>query len=804
MHTLLFEVRHAGRRLARSPGFFFITVLMLSLGTGLTLFSFGGIQAYLLSEPPYPKPQQLAHIELYDPASGEDGIEVPQPLYLRWEKQSLPGALAGFYLGTVNMSGEERPERFEGAFVTTGMFGLLQTQPAKGRDFTSADSIPGAPAVIIISHDLWLNRFLGAPDVVGRTIRVNAHPATIIGVMPEHFAFPMQQDVWLPITHDPNVDYDDAIDLEVIARLADGRGVGGMHDALAAALAHMESELPAELRHLTPAVKTYAEEFVSDWAQRVVATLSVCVLFVLFIACVNVASLMTARGIRYQRETAIRGALGASRWRLVASVLCESLLVSIAAGGVGLLLSHWGGDALDRYLAATDDLPPYWVTAPYDWNLLMFIAGLVFLVAMVAGLAPALRAGRTDLAHDLKEGGGTSGGRASRTIRVLVSVEIALSCILLVSTGLMLRSTANAMDVDIGADTENVLTGRVGMFDDAYPNASSRRLFVERLQDELSRIPGVTAATVATGLPGAVSGSANVRPEGVEKPAEVFEGNWTRYVAVTPEYFELFDIALREGRFLAALDDAQHPDTAVVTQAFADEYLPGENALGKRIWIEHEERWVTIVGVTRNVIQDEDDLNEPPQPVLYRPVAQTDYRFFSFAIKAAGDPYLLQNPVRAAVQRVDADMPVYWLRTLDDWILIGTSGQHLLSALLGVCTFFAVLLAGIGLYAVMAYAVNQRVREIGVRRALGADDARVMALLFRDNAMQLSVALLAGLVLAVGFARLFASEFVGVSSFDPLTYLAVIVMLVFMIVIASFVPTRRALKIQPQEALRHE
>lgn len=803
---LAFEARHAWRRLRRSPGFFLATVLMLSLGTGLTVFMFGGIQAYILSEPPYPEPQQLVHIGLQDRVSGDDDIEVPQPLYHRWRSQALPGAaFAGFYTGTINLSGDDRPERHDGAFVTPDAFDVLGVQPFMGRGFTPGDSEPGAAPVVVLGHELWLNRYLGDPGIIGRTIRVNARPATVIGIMPTGFAFPYRQDAWLPISLDPaSNDYENTIDLDVVARLPAGSGIRAVHDALAAMLVHHEQDLPVEMRELEPRVIPYAEEFINPFTKHIVGTLSVCVLFVLFIACVNVASLMIARSIRYQRETAIRGALGASRRRLAVSVLFESLLIAAVAAGIGMALSHWGGNLLDRYLIAVDDMPVYWAVASYDWRMLLFVTGLVFLVAITAGLAPALRASGADLAGDLKQGGATTGGSASRTIRTLVWVEIGLSCILLVTTGLMLRSMFNAINVDVGASTQNVLTGRIGLFEERYPDFDTRHRFVRQLEDELLAIPGVDNATVATGLPVAVSGDVDVYPEGVGNPSETFGESWSRYVAVTPGYFELFDITLRQGRFFSANDDADHPDVAVVTQRFVNEYLPQGNPLGRRVRLDASPGWITIIGVTGNVVQDSDDLNDPPQPVLYRPVAQTDHRFFSFAVKSAGDPLALQDNLRKAVLAIDADMPVYWLRTLEDWILIGTSSQHLLAALLGVCTFFAILLSGIGLYAVLAYSVNQRVREIGVRRALGANDSGIALLLLRENVLPLCAAVLLGLVFAAGFARLFSSEFVGVSSFDPPTYLAVVTLLAVITGLASFFPARRALRIQPQEALHCE
>ncbi len=804
--TLLFEARHAWRRLARSPGFFLAAMLMLSLGLGFSIFMFGGIKAYFMSELPYPEPQQLVHVELRNPADGDDSLEVPQPLYFRWAEQPLPvAALAAFHLGTINLSGEQaRPERFDGAFVSANAFETLRARPFMGRGFTAADAVPGAPAVVVIGHELWLNRYLGDPAVIGKVIRVNARPATIIGVMPAGFEFPFAQQVWLPLENDPAQAFGDAPTLEVFARLAGNANANAIRAALASSLRGMQDELPEEMRQLVPVAKPYAEEYVSIEARRIVATLSLCVLFVLFIACVNVASLMIARSVRNQRESAVRGALGASRARLVAGVLLESLVVAFAAGGAGLLIANWGTGAIERYLASVGDAAPYWVDMSFDGRMAAFTVAASFLVALVAGLAPALRAGRVNLVDHLKEGSGTGGGRASRTVRVLVGAEIALSCILLVTTGLMLRSLYNALDVDLGAETQNVLTGRVGLFEEAYPDTGSRRRFIERLENELAAINGVEDAAIATGLPAGNAGGVFIRPEGVENPAEAFNGNWSRYVAASPEYFELFEIRLRQGRFFTATDDARHPDVAVITQQFADEYLAGGETLGRRIWLEGEERWVTVVGVAEDVVQSAADIGDPVLPVIWRPVAQTDHRFFSLAVKTSGNPYALQEQVRAAVQRVDADMPVYWLRTLDDWMRIGTSNQQLLSALLGIFTFFAVLLAGGGLYSVLAYAVGQRTREIGVRRALGASDVRVAWLLASEYAVQLGVALAFGLVLAAGFAQLLASEFVGVSGFDPLTYGVVIVTLLLLVIAASIMPARRALRIQPQEALRHE
>src|SRR5690606_10199512 len=274
------------------------------------------------------------------------------------------------------------------------------------------------------------------------------------------------------------------------------------------------------------------------------------------------------------------------------------------------------------YLTAVDDMPVYWAVASYDWRMLLFVTGLVFLVAITAGLAPALRASGADLAGDLKQGGATTGGSASRTIRTLVWVEIGLSCILLATTGLMRRSMFNAINVDVGANTQNVLTGRSGLFEERYPDFDTRHRFVRQLEDELLAIPGVDNATVATGLPVAVSGDVDVYPEGVGNPSETFGESWSRYVAVTPGYFELFDITLRQGRFFSANDDADHPDVAVVTQSFVNEYLPQGNPLGRRVRLDASPGWITIIGVTGNVVQDSDDLNDPPQPVLYRPVAQ--------------------------------------------------------------------------------------------------------------------------------------------------------------------------------------
>lgn len=804
------EFRHAWRRLMRAPGYFLATLLMLSAGLGLATFMFGGFKAYFFIELPYPEPQQLAHIELQDPVSGRDSIEVPHGLFFRWEEQHRQGQLpieniGAFYLATVNLSGEGRAERFEGAVLSADALTTLGVAPRMGRSFSAEDAKPGANPAVIISHTLWQHRFLGAPDIVGKTVRVNSEPATVVGVMPEGFHFPFNQDIWIPmqlargsadLAADPS--------LEVFARLNDGAGPAALDEALSIGLDRLEPQLPAEMHALRPMVKHYADEYVSPTAKQMVAVLSACVLFVLFIACVNVAGLMTARGIRFQHETAIRGALGASRRQLMTGVLAESLLIAALAGVIGYLGADWGGAWIQNYLVEMDDAPPHWVDMSADWRDFAFIFFTSLGVALLAGLAPALRASRASIVNEMKEGVGGSGGRASRGLRLLVGLEITFSCVLLVSTGLMLRSVFNALDVDFGANTENVLTGRIGLFENDYPDTASRHAFLENLQRELEGIPGVEGAVLATGLPAAISGSSNIRPEGVENPDERFGGTWTRYLAVTPDYFDMFEIPLQQGRMFASDDDMSQPNVAVVTQAFVEEYLPDGNAIGRRVWVDADEGWVTIVGVTGNVIQDENDLDEPPQPVLYRPASQTDYRFFSMAVKTDGNPHAIQSQLRTVVSKVDPDMPVYWLRTLDDWIRIGTSSQHLMSTLLIVFTSFGVLLAGAGLYSVLAYAVNQRTREIGIRRALGADNRSVMMLFISDNLLLLSSALFVGLLGANLFARLLASEFVGVTANDPATYAGVLLVLAMLIGVSSWFPTRRALHVQPQEALRHE
>ncbi|MCB1560271.1 MAG: ABC transporter permease [Xanthomonadales bacterium] len=810
LRSIVQELRNAMRSLAKSPGFLASSVLMLAFGLALSTFVMGAVNAFLFTEMPFQQPDRLVYLGYTNPQEADDDDPMPARHYLALREGELPfESIAAYSNGTVNLSSSGdslRPARYDGEFVGGELFATLGVQPVLGRGIQPADDQPGAPLVIVIGHDVWLNRFLGDGSVIGREIRVNSEPATIVGVMPEGFGFPYRQQVWMPMRLDPNADRG-SIDYEVnmVARLRDDMSIGQAREALSAAVTRMLKRFPGYDQTARPWVEDFRESFISRTTKTMLLALSIGAVLVLLIAAINVANLMIARGVRRQREMAVRSAIGAGRQRIMLAVLCESLIIAGLAAAIGAGLSEIMVMQMVQLMTEGEDLPAYWIRIEPNMVVFGWLAVLGLVTALLAGWFPARRAARMDLTVGLKDGSGASGVRMNRLSRVMVAAEVAMSFVLLFSFGLMTRSVLNIGSLDPGADISNTLTGRVGLFEEKYPTPASRLDFVERLQARLAGIPGVDGATVSTVLPVAYPAWSDV--EATDKPP-VDNGRPPRSQdsVVSNGYFDLFDIPLLEGRVLGPEDGSNAVPAVVVNRLFVERILDGAPALGRqlRIGAGDDQRMATIVGVVGNVVHDANDFDEGYQPVMYSPASQVDRSFFSFAVKVGGDPMDYAAAVRGAVQDVDADMPVYWLRTLEQWLAIGTFSHRFAAGLFGIFALFAVMLAGAGIYAVLAYSVSQRTREIGVRRALGAGHQGIFGMMARQNGIQLLVGLLLGAVLAAGFARILSHILIGISSFDPVTYLVVILLLAAIVALASAVPALHALRISPQEALRHE
>lgn len=803
--ALLQELRFAGRALARSPWFTATCVLMLAAGLGLAMYMFGAINGFVLKPLPFMQAERLMYVgyeERNDPGD-EEQIPLHDFVEIRAAQTHFED-LAGFYEGTVNLSDGERPERYDGVFATASLFTELGMKPHIGRLLSEADNAPGAAPAAVISHALWVNRFNGDPAVVGRAVRINGKAATLVGVMPAGFRFPRKHDVWVALPLDIGSERANASRLEVFGRLREDTTVAEAGAALDAQLHRINAAYPDISVADRGMVKPYGDMLISDQTRVILFTMFAAVLLVLLIACANVANLMMARGAARQRELAIRGALGAGRRRLVTQVLAESLLIAFVAGGLGIVGAYLGGELTMRAIMGSENPPVYWVGFSLDGIGIVFSLVVALLSAIAAALLPALEAARTPAAQAMRAGGAGSIGRGARVGKVLVVMQVAVCMALLVGAGLTVRSVLKMQSYDLGVNLDNVLTGRLGLFESAYPTPADRVRFVEQLQQRLEAVPGVTSAALSTSLPTMDMGRYQFHAEGLDIPVDnSYPESWAAWV--TPSYFDTFQFAPLAGRVLGAQDVADGLRVAVVNESFARDAWPDVSPLGKHVKMNparNEAQWATVVGVVPDTVQGE--FSTDARATVFLPMAQEPASFMSFAVKASGDPYALSDAVRAAVQSVDADLPVYWLRSMQDWVEIAMWDSRLLANLFGLFALFALVLAVSGIYAVLAYAVSQRTREIGVRRALGARNPGILRMVLGQGGLQLALGLGIGLVLALGFGRVLSSFLFEVSSFDAVTFFGVAAILALVSMLAGLIPARRALRVEPMAALRYE
>ena len=806
MSTFWHELRAAWRGLARSPGFTLTTVLMLGAGLGLVMFMFGAIESFVLRPLPFANAERLAYVYMTNPRSADDRIEFPNREFLALrEAQTSFEQVAGWYQGTINLSDGERPERYSGTFATANLFEALGARPLLGRALQAGDDQPGAAPVVVLGHTLWQNRYNGDRAIVGQRIRVNGRVAEVVGVMPPGFVFPRIEDVFVPVNLDPAAG-PDAIAMETLALLRKGTTLAQAQAEVGAITARLAQAAPDRPLGADAQVEALGDRLTSPQTRRVLYTMFASVLLVLCIACANVANLLLARAAARARETAIRGALGASRARLVGQVLLEIALIALAAGVIGLVLAHWGAEIVMAAIRASEDPPPRWTTEVRISGLsLAFALAAALGSALLAGLLPGWRITRSSAAAVMREGGHGTAGGLGRLGHTLAAAEIALCVVLLICAGLTLRSALAVENLTLGADIRNVLSGRIALFQEQYPDDAAVVRFSDELQQRLARIPGVESATISTSLPLTFINADYLRIEG-EALSDDRELAIAQVASTAPNYFEALRIPLLRGRLYGASDDADAPPVVVISERLAERHWPGADPLGKRLRLgrgDDNEPWRTVIGVVPHVVQDGDDINDNLSP-LYLPFAQQPQRFLSFAVRTAGSPHALDAAVREAVQAIDADQPVYFLRSLDEWYEIAAFDHRLMVSLFGIFGVFALLLAAAGLYAVLAYAVSQRTREIGVRRALGADNRGIVRMVMRQGAKQLALGLLVGLGLALAFAQVLATVLYDVSAFDPLTFASVPVLLALVAMLAALLPTRRALAVAPMTALRDQ
>ncbi len=790
------------RILRKNPGPSLFAVLALTLGIGLTVMMFSIVYGAILRGLPFDEPHQLVHVERSQIERGIESMEVTIHDYTDWREQQSQSFvdLGAWYTGTVNVADGDVPERFDGAFISPSTFPLLGVRPQLGRLFSEEDRVTGAPMVMLIGHQLWQDRYQGDPGIVGRSVRVNSEPATIIGVMPEDFLFPFQQQVWVPLRVDPvALARGEGITLEVMGRLRDGVTIDRAMVEMSGIAQRLAAEYPQTNEGIAPVIKPFTEEYIGEEPITLLYTMLGAVFLVLLIACANVANLLMSRAATRTKEVGIRTALGASKVRIVLQFMAEALLLALGGAALGLAIAWVGVRAFNTAIADTG--PPFWIDIRIDGAALLFTLAIAGVAALVAGVIPALHAARANVNDILKdESRGSSSFRLGRVSKAIVVFEIALSCGLLIGAGLMIKSVTQLRTIDFGFPTE-VFTARVGLMEVDYPDSIARENFHNALLPRLQQIPGIESVALLTALPGLGAGGPNVRIEGVEYDVEG-ELPWARGNSISPNYFETFQVRMLEGRAFTEQDRMSSLPVAIVNQAFAAKFFANESPIGRRVRFgrEADAPWITIVGVVPDM--REGGLDDEVQEAIYRPLAQDPARFFSIAARTRSEPLAITQEVREAVIGVDSDLPIYFVQTLQSAIDQSYWFYSVFGTLFMIFGAAALFLAGVGLYGVMATSVAQRTREMGVRMALGAQARDVLALIFRQGMIQIAIGIVLGLGIAVGLSNLLTIVLYEVNPRDPIVFLSIIAFLVSAASLACFVPARRATRVDPNVALR--
>ncbi|MBV8856406.1 MAG: ABC transporter permease [Acidobacteria bacterium] len=812
MRTLLRDVRYAVRTLLRQPGFAAVSVLTLALGIGANTAIFSVIDAALLRPLPYREPERLVHLWETKRSRDFERREASYPDLLDWraQGQEVFEGLAGYTPRPFTLADAGEATRTRGAAVTANFFDVLGVSAAAGRTFFEGEDGLEGKRVAVISHGLWQRRFGGERGAVGREVTLDGQAYTIVGVLPAAFNFALLGDteVWTPLAPPPEVAarrYQHWV--KVIGRLKQGVTLEGAQAHLATVASRIERDDPGAHAGVGLRAVPLREEFVGS-VRPVLFVLLGAVGFVLLISCTNVANLLLARAAARQKEVAIRAALGASRWRVVRQLLTESVLLSLAGGAAGLVLALWGVDVLVALIpAAQRTQMPYLQSLSLSRDVLLFATGLSLLTGVLFGLTPALSASRTDLQGALKEGGRSTVSRGGRRLRdLLVVTEVALALVLLVGAGLLLKSLVTMLRVDPGFDTRGLLTLRVALPPARYPEGDKAVRFYEEVLRRVSAVPGVRGAALTSNLPLAGEGGTGT-PQIVGRSTPAAELTEAHLRTVSANYFEVLGVPLVAGRPFAERDGANAPPVLLVNKTFAERVFPGEDPLGRRVTFKFtNEKQFEIVGVVGD--EKVTSLDARTTPVIYFHSRQDSY-FDSAALVLrtdAPDPLALAPAVRGEVRALDPEVPVYAVQTLEQ-LVAGSPAAFLRrypAYLTGVFACVALLLALVGIYGVVSYAVAQRTHEIAVRVALGARSRDVLRLVLGHGLLLALGGIALGALGALALTRLISGLLFGVSAADPAVYGLVALLLAAVALLACLVPARRATKVDPIVALRYE
>ncbi len=814
MAALFDDLRFSLRWFARAPGFALVAVGALALGIGADTAIFSVVNGVLLQPIPYPEPDRL--VAVYERASGFDQGAIAYPNFLDWrrENRSFRG-IAAFRNNDFNFTGSGRPVHLSGEYVSAGFFPVLGVKPLLGRSFSPEEDRRGAGGVVILGYGLWKGRFQADRAVLGKSVTLNGRVYTVIGVLPSSFRFRDQADLYIPLAQWGAAELperDSHPGLRAVARLKPGVTVAAAHADMSRIASALAKEYPKSNAGRGASVVPLHNDMVRDIRSTLLLLLGA-VGFVLIVACANVANLLLARATTRRRELAVRTALGAGRGRIVRQLLTESLVLGVTGGVVGGLLAYWGTRLV---LAAIPDSLPRTQHVVMDVHVLLFTLGVSVLTGVLFGLAPAFQASNSNLQEPLKEGARTSGRGRRRTEGSFVAVQIGLAVVLLAGAGLMIQSIWRLWRVDTGFDTSHVLTSQIALSPTVVGNSSRIRMAFEQTMARVRALPGVSS-TALTGLV-PLSGEFNAVSFGTDEGEAQSAASNRPYSALwfitSPDYLKVLGIPLIKGRFFTERDTTASDPVVVIDEVMAKHLFPNQDALGHHIDMQigpdSAFRIVGVVGHVKHWGLDSDSTAKI-RDEMYFPVAQIPDRFLPEAtaglhllLRTSAGPSAVVPALRAAVAGPTEDQPVYNVRTMTQIIASSLAERRFIMLLLIAFASSALVLAAIGIYGVMSYAVGRRTQELGVRAALGASRADLLRLVMREGLALTAVGTAGGVLAALALTRLLAKMLYGVQPADPLTLAAVAAALFAVACVASYLPARRATRIDSIAALRYE
>src|SRR5580693_4466507 len=813
MTSFLQDVRYSLRMLAKAPGFAAIAILTLALGIGANSTIFSWINSALLNPVPgVANQREVVSLTQGQPGGDPLGFSYPEYEAMRDGQHSFTGIMACIFT-PLSLTGKGKPERIWGMLATANYFDVLGVPPVLGRGFLPAeDKTPGGAPVAVISYHLWQTHFGATPAIVGQAIELNQHPYTIVGVAPPLFQGSqtgLRMEIWVPMMMEAQLSPEGDLlhDHHNLWLFAFGRLKPGV--ARQQAQAEMTSLLQQEAKNYPDEHKGHTSVTLHPlwrnpfsinifFATLLPALMAIAGL-VLLLACANVANLMLVRSVGRRREIAIRMSLGASRWRLVQQLLVESLMLALAGGGVALLITTWTSGTLMKFLPTTDF--PLALIVRSDRTVLIATFVISVLTGIIFGILPALRASSLAPVAVLKEDTGSASGslKKARLASTLVVAQISLSLLLLICAGLFIRSFLRAQLINLGFNPHNVFTASYDLFTAGYSDASGAE-FDRQLQSKLEALPGVQSVALSNRTPGFGGGSTAVKPEGyVAQANELME---IPVAIITPNYFHTMQIPLVEGRDFTPQDIESSQRVVIVNEAFVNRYWPNQQGLGKQLNSDLTHEWFTVVGVAHDSKMT--GLSEKSAPFVYLPLYQVYQASMIIHARVAGDPFAFAKTVEAAVHQLNPDLVLFQVTSLETSEQFASFPQRVAGIFVGAFGLLALVLAAVGIYGVTAYTTRQRTHEIGVRMALGASKDDILRLVL-GHGLRLTVTGVAiGLAASFALTRYLKGALLGVTSTDALTFLTVTILLCAVALFACFIPTRRAMRVDPIVALRYE